>query len=145
MDTNDKIKIAAFLIISILVIIIVWRILGKVGLVKSKEAKQKEAAIESFNTLPQFDPNYFKGKSFASIGQIADQYAKDINSASGIFNDNEDLVFSTFGKLKNKMNISELANSFQRLYKKDLRSFLGFLSDAEKTKLFLIIQRLPNF
>jgi hypothetical protein len=146
METNDKIKIAAFLVIAVLVIIIVWRILGKVGLVKSKEAKQKESAVEDFNTLRQFEQGYSKGKTFAPLGKVvSDIYAKELYNAHGVLNDNEDQVYSTFGKLKNKMNISEVSDSFYNLYKKDLRAYLGFLDPAEKTKLMGIINRLPNF
>ena len=147
METNDKIKIGLAIFVVIIVTIIIWRVLGKIGLVKSKEQKQKDSAVETLFTMTYFDPAYNKGKSFAPLGKsAADKYAKDLNRALGIFGDDEEAIYSTFGKLKNKTNISEVAESFQNIYKKDMRAtVLGNLSEKEMKKLFDIISKLPNF
>lgn len=144
MDTNDKIKIGAALVVIILVIIIVWRILGKVGLIESKEAKQKKAAVEDLRSSPYFDPD--STKAFKPLGQnTADAIAKQIYAAKGVFNDDEESVYAAFAKLKNKGQISEVAKSFQRLYKKDLQAYLlAFINESEMQKLQLIINKLPN-
>jgi hypothetical protein len=145
MDTNDKIKIGAALVVIILVIIIVWRILGKIGLIESKEAKRKKAAVEDLRSSPYFDPEYAKGRSFKQLGlPVAETIAKQVYRAKGVFNDDEESVYAAFAKLKNKAQISEVAQAFQSLYKKDMQAYiLGFLAEKEMEKLQLIINKLP--
>jgi len=147
METKDKIIIGFSIIAAIFVIIIVWRVLGKVGLVESKESRQKKEAVENFQTSPYFDKDYYKNKSFKSLGaEPAKQYAKEIYNTHGVFNDSEDTLYSIFGNLKNKVNISEVAEQFYKLYGKDMKGYIAnFLDDKEQAKLQTVISKLPNF
>ncbi len=147
MDTNDKIKIALAIFVAGLVLFIIYRIMGKIGLVKSAESEKKDESIYNLRTMKEFNPNYYKNRSFAALGKgVSDSYAKDIKKSLGLITDNEELIYSTFAQLKNKTNISEIAESFKSMYKKDLRSFLlSYLSKNEMQKLNDIINKLPNF
>lgn len=147
METNDKIKIALTVAVIAIVVFLVYKLAGKIGLVKTREQKEKDKAVESLTLSEYFNPSYYKNKSAKPLGNsIADSFAKDIRKALKGFGTNEDLIYSTFAKLKNKVNISELADTYNIKYKADLKAdIMNDLNDKEKAKLMFIINSLPNF
>lgn len=147
METNDKIKIALTIVVIFIVLFLVFKIAGKIGLIETKKDKEKKRAVETLTLLEYFNPAYFKNKSFKPLGSvISDALAVDIRKSIKGFGTNEDLLFSTFSKLKNKINISEVAEAYYKKYQSDLKAdILKDLNDTEKEKLMFIINSLPNF
>ncbi len=147
METNDKIKIALTLVVIFIILFLVFKLAGKVGLIKTKADKEREKAVESLTTSVYFNPSYYKGKSSKPLGvSIADALAKDVRKSLKGFGTNEDLLYSTFAKLKSKTNISELADTYNVKYRSDLKAdIMKDLNDKEKSKLMFIINSLPNF
>lgn len=139
-------------IIGILVLLfIVYRILGKVGLVTTREKKRTEAekteAVSNLRTDEYFNPLYYKGKSYKSVGQaLGEKYAGDLRIAMSGAGTDEELINATFGKLYNKVNVSEVAAYYYLKTKgRDLQAdLLNELSDKEIVELMNIINALPN-
>jgi len=149
LKTGQMITLAYF--IGILVILfIVYKLLGKVGIIKTSAKRKAEAAseqaVESLRSDDYFNPAYYKGKQFKSIGaNAANLYAQYLHEAlSGVGTD-EELIYSTFGKLYNKTNISEVAASYFLQYGKDLQAgLLDDLNKKEAVPLMDIINNLPE-
>lgn len=126
------------------------KIMSIIGIRKSKTRIEKDEAEENLNTMKYFEPGYYKTVPHKPLGDtMAGQYAKDLNKAWKFFRPtltvNEDLIFSTFGKLDNKVQISEVANQYYLMRSEDLRSrIMKELNRKEQVKLFNIIQSLPR-
>jgi hypothetical protein len=137
----DKQKLIIIVVILIVVLLFIDQILKAIGLKKSGADRAEENAISDLRTLPQFDPLYSKGKAFKPIGlNQSNVYAEQLRKSIRGIGTDEEIIYSTFGKLNNKMNISEVAESFYLKYKTDLRAaLLSDLKDSEKVKLMQII------
>jgi hypothetical protein len=147
----------AFIIGIVVVLYIVYKILGAVGLVKTPAKKRAEAetkaAISMIRTDEYFDPMYVKTHNligqYKSIGANAGvKYSQDIHDSIYGFlkiGTNAEEIFSTFGKLYNKVNVSEVALNYLVQYNRDMRAdLLNNLSDQHITDLMNIINGLPN-
>lgn len=144
-DSNKIISVA--MILGLLVVMfIVYKILGGLGLIKTAAKKKQEQAVEDIRTLEYFNPDLYKGKSFKSIGtNAASQYAEDIRKAIRGVGTNEELIYSTFNKLYNKLNISEVADAYGRKYSRDMQSdLLDDLGNKEMATLMELINSLPK-
>jgi len=144
----------AYGIAIIVVLFIVYKILAGVGLIKTPAKKRAEAekgaAVKMLRTDDYFDPLYIKTNNltgqFKSLGSNApDVYARDIFMAIQGWGTNEEAIYSTFGKLHNKCNISEIAMSYNLKYRRSLQAdLLNDLTDSEVSALMNIINGLPN-
>jgi hypothetical protein len=142
----DKNKIIFYIILGLVILFALDQILKAIGLKKDKADKDATKAAANLRTSEYFDPMFYRGKAFSSLGKsVSNQYAKEIKSALGLFNDNEEAIYTIFGKLKCKMNISEIAESYYELYGKQmLPSILANLSEKEMYILNDIINKLPE-
>jgi hypothetical protein len=113
---------------------------------KKKELAAREEAVAELRTADYFNPNYFKNKKFKSIGSgFANIYAQEIRKALKGLGTDEEFIFSTFGKLYNKINISEIAASYFLQYNRDLAADLSDeLTDKDTADLIEIVDGLPN-
>lgn len=69
-----------------------------------------------------------------------------IYNAAGVFNDDEDAVYSAFSMLKSKAELSLLADYFQRLYKKSLFEYIqSFLNAEELSNVNDVVSKLPSY
>lgn len=141
----DKTKIIMVIIIGIILFLFLDQILKVFGLKKDKDDKAEDLLVTDLRTNPYFDPMLYKGKAFAALGEsVANSYANDIHKALGFFNDNEESIYSTFAKFKNKMNISEVSEAYYKNNNKHLlNDILNFLNDKEKAILQNVIKNLP--
>jgi len=74
----------------------------------------------------------------------SDFYAKQINSAFGIINDDEQKIFGVFRQLRFKAQVASIVDAFYRLYKKDLLTTLkSKLSESELNEIVKIIETKP--
>jgi hypothetical protein len=153
---GQMITIAYFIGI-ILILFIVYKLLGKIGIVKTSAKRQAEKtagkSIDQLRTDDIFNPDYFKGKTFKQLGNnTAKKYATDIRNSLAGFGTNEETIFSTFGKLDNKIQVSEVVNQYKLLHgfplyimSDNLQSdLLDELTKTEVSTLMNIINNLPN-
>lgn len=67
----------------------------------------------------------------------------EILNSKGLFNDDEEMVFNAFNKLRNQAQVSYIAELFQK-DKRDLTTFLkSFLNEEEMAKLYRIVSNKP--
>jgi len=142
-------KIIVMALPIIVVLFIIYLVAKKFGLVKSSESikadKEKAKNLDTLKQAKYFNPLYYQNIANKPLGELeAKEIAKDIYDAWGVFNDDEPAIYSAFGKLSNKTNISQLAEVYYNQYKKDLRSdLLNGLSDSEQNTLMGVINTLP--
>jgi hypothetical protein len=147
----------AYFIGILVALFIVYRLLSKVGLVKTvaqqRTAAEETAAVEMLRTDEYFNPDYYKTQKYKQLGtNTALQYAKDLRDAMAGLGTDEESIFTTFGKLSNKAQISEIADQYRGLYgfpfyiKSDnlQADLLDELTKSETATLMNIINQLPN-
>lgn len=141
-----KIQTVAFIIGAILVIFMLYKVLMGLGLIKSKTKKEVDKSLVTIRQTDIFNPNFHKEKNFRKLSDNEiTVYAKDLRKAIKGFGTNEELIYSTFKKFWNKLNISQVAEKYYLLYKRDLRTdILNDLNSKEVNILMGIINTLPN-
>lgn len=150
LDNAAKAKLILLGVGLLFVLFFLNKILTLVGIRKSQTTIEKDEAEENLNTMKYFEPGYYKTVPHKPLGEtMAQQYAKDLNKAWKFFRPtltvDEDLIFSTFGKLDNKIQISEVSEQYYLMRSEDLRSrIMKELNRTEQVKLFNIISKLPR-
>ena len=152
MKVPDTGKIISLVYIAgfIIALFVIYKILSAVGIIKTgkkkREQKEKAEALTELRTSDYFSPDYYKNKKFKSIGvNAADSYAVKLRKAVRGAGTDEESIYSTFGKLFNKCNISEVAERYYMKYKNDLQTdLLNDLTEKETLNLINIINALPN-
>lgn len=149
LPNTNKIFPVVYIIGILLILLIVYRVLKSLGIVKSKaKTKAKEERKELINDLrgvEQFDVMYLdKKKGYKSLSAKAQDYAIALRNAMKGFGTDEENIFSLFSRLDSKDNISEIALVYKNKYKRDLLTdLLNELTDKEKAELMIIINKLP--
>lgn len=98
-----------------------------VDALRKKTQEQKNALIEAAKQFPAWDV----------AGEIYDSH--------GVFDDDEENVYTQMAKLKTVYELFSLQNMFKLRYKKDLMSYLSsFLNTEELSKINTIIKNLKS-
>jgi hypothetical protein len=136
----------AYFIGILIILFIVYKILGKLGLIETKEDKKEDAAASEIRSLSYFEPLYLKDKKdYIPLVRVAQFYAAQLLKALYGLGTDEETVYSVFGKLKSKENIAEIAMYYAKDYNRNLQAdLLNDLSDSEMLTLTNIINKLPN-
>lgn len=137
----------AYFIGILLILYIVYKVLGKVGLVATKEDKKEDEAATALRTLNYFDPLYLKGRtSYVPLGKSTGQFLSgELRSAMSGLGTDEEKIYSVFGKLKSKENIAEVSMYYLNDYNRSLQAdLLNELGDKEMLILNNLINKLPN-
>lgn len=148
-DTG-KITSIAMIIGILIVLFVIYKILTGLGVIKSAAKKKlerdKAEALNELRTNPIFEPEYYKGKTYKSLGQNgATLLSQHLRTAMQGLGTDEEGIFATFGKLYNKVNVSELALGYAAQYKRYLREdLLSELSGKDLATLWNMIKQLPN-
>ena len=135
-----------YLAIAIVIGFLLYKILQRFGILKSKKSIEQEKQAESLRMVKQFNPMEHVGKSFKQLApNEVSQYAKDIRKAIRGLGTNEEKVYSTFKKFWNKLNISQVAAYYYQEYKSDMMTdIMNDLKEKEKAILYQIINNLPK-
>lgn len=100
-----------------------------------KTAVGMAATREKFMSVDKSKPKSWGSQLFAIRTEI-------LNS-KGVFNDDEEMVYNAFNKLRNQAQVSYIAELFQK-DKRDLSTFLkSFLNNEEMAKLYRIVANKP--
>jgi hypothetical protein len=145
-ETGTVITVA-YLLGFVIILFIVYKLMTKLGLIKSaakkKEEKIEAAASKDLRAMKFFDTGYLKGKNYKSIGTAKETAASIRNALKGLGTD-EEKIFSAFSKLPSKDSISEVALNYAVDYKSSMiTDLLNELTDEEKVTLVNIINDLP--
>lgn len=89
------------------------------------------------------------GQVIAMSKSSATSYAKQINKAWGAWyegGDDEDAVYAIFRKLKDKVQVSQVAKAYQSTYSKNLIDTIKNRLSEDEIKIILnIIAQIPNY
>ena len=148
-DTAKIIGIAQLAAI-LIIILVIYKILTSIGIIKTRAKKQekenKEAADTDLSKVVQFNPIYLKDKlsGYTSLGSIAGSHVKMIHDSMYKFGGGT-VILSVFARLHNKLNISEISHYYFAAFKRDLLvDIIRKLTKAEKVKLLQIINQMPT-
>ena len=138
------------------VVLLVYSVAQKFGLVPSQESKATEAAAQSLKSFKAFNPNFIKN-TVNKAGTPGQQFtvkkltparalavAQQLKKAKGLFNDNEDAIYSVFRTLEYQSQVSQVAAEFLKLTKLELLTYLeSFLNQKELAAIADIVNLLP--
>ena len=154
-------KNIGFVVVTIIAIVAMFLItravLIKLGVLKSKEQKQREKEVANPNS--PFSPLFWqKAPSGSKIitEAVVQKYIYDIYHALGFWHDDFDTIMGTFRKLATKSQVSYMADKFYQRYKVDLLSFLNDgnstlslpfdgLTNAHVTQIINYVNNLPKY
>ena len=144
---NEKTQLIVVLFVIVLVSFVLYKIFAKLGLIKTSADREKEVNVEKIRESGYFSPMYYKTKAFKPMSETELKIiAKDLRKATKGFGTDEELIYSSFKRLLNKVNISQLAEVYYKQYQKDLRAeILDDLREKEMSILQKVIDSLPNF
>jgi len=151
-----KNMIFVWIIVAILAIIFLFVVLRRVGLIKSSTQRQTAKKVDketgdtkiiqtTVNDTKYFKPTFYK--SFPVSRQMspveADKVAKKIEDAWGLINDDEEQVYAAFRGLTDQVQVSQVAESYQKLFGDDLAgTLIGRLSKSELKMVYDITDTL---
>lgn len=117
-------------------------ILKKLGIKKSSEEQAKEEAIKKADIDSAFNPDYWKiaprPKLIFGASPTAATVAKEINSAFGYFNDDEERIYAAVKRARTKTMFSQVVSAYRDLYKADLYNTLK--SKLSENEFFVIVK-----
>lgn len=155
MKVPDSGKIISVIYIgaALIGVYLIYKIFSGVGLIKTG-AKKKEIAARSEAEIKlrgseYFNPLFLKTKVDAYKSKLDSAEVKlmvqEIRQALRGLGTNEEKIFSVFGRLKSKWNISELSFYYRYVYNRDLLTdLLNDLTDKEQLILWDIISKLKE-
>ena len=141
-------------------------ILIKLGLAKSQKDKLNDLIVSQVDVAPDaqnpFSPVYWQlfakknPNSNATYMTAAGRkyYAEKIHKALGYFTDEESTIIGSFRSLKNWLQVSQVADTFQQIYHRDLWEYLkqgdavwpwSGLSNADLADIKNIVYSKPKF
>ena len=117
-----------------------------------RELEKLKGQVESRPALSDYwKPTFFQSAPVGYTALIltqayAESLARRLYTATGIFNDEETKIYAVFRELKYRTQVSYLAYTVNRLYQKDLYSWLDkdVLNDNEFPIVLQITEKLPN-
>lgn len=127
-------------------------ILEKFGLKESasdreaaKKLKEQESKFNIWAGLENISKTAGKGAKIQVLTKAGAEFnAKQINSAFGVFNDNEEKIFAVFRSLRYKSQVASIVSAYRTLYKVDLLTTLrSKLSANELNTIINIIDSKP--
>lgn len=147
-DTGKIISIV-YIIAGLIVLLLIYKIMSGLGIIKTAKKKAKDKAEseaeEKLRSLPYFDPLLTKKyPDYRPMGSQSHVMVKELRKALKGLGTNEEALYNIFGRLKNKLNISELSLFYKVDYKRDLGTdLMNELNDSEQLTLLKIIDKLP--
>lgn len=100
-------------------------------------------------TLPEFKSNYFDALKFKRYklftAASAEKLATDLQAAKGFFNDDEEKLFSTLGRINYKTQLAQVAGAFTKKTGKNLGAYIvSFTNTNERHRVEKLIQQMQS-
>lgn len=127
-------------------------ILEKLGLKESAEDLETKAKLKEQETKFNIWGGIISLQKAAGTRKVikvltkvgSEFYAKQINNALGLFNDDEQAIFGVFRQIRFKSQVASIVTAYFNLYKKDLLTTLkSKLSESELAEVINIIETKP--
>jgi len=153
----------AYLLITLIVLITLYFVFKKVGLISDltreekaaeKEAKKRLAEAEKNSDIAEivirtdeaFNPLVWqstKDKSDLLNEPLARQFAGQIEDAIGMFFDDESKIYKVFRSLKNRSQVSQVSFYFASMFDRDLSMELA--NNLSNDELAIILDIVNNY
>lgn len=160
LESIVKTPLTWYIIAGIIALIVIKKILSRIGIIKSEESKANEAKLSNPSTF--FSPNYhFKQKVKGKIlnNKELDTISKTIyqsfhgSTATKIFTvgmaefgTDEQKFFGAIQQIKSKIQMSQIVERYYKNYTLDLLADIqSELDDKELSKFFNYAEKLPNY
>jgi 3-methyladenine DNA glycosylase AlkD len=143
---KDEVMSILYLGAMLIAVFLVYKIFRGVGLIKNRDREQtreeKEQAASELRSSAYFDT----GRTFVpSLGSQAVILATELRKAIRGIGTNEEAIFTVFGRLKSKQNITEIAVAYKKEFKHDLLTdILNDLTAKEQVILWDMISKIPG-
>ena len=127
---------------------IVKPVLNAVGLTKDREDRAGDKSERKLSRQQVLSPQLYKSNmSRVTIGSsTASEYARNIYDAKGIIYDNEDKAVGSITGAGSKVNISFIADRFQKQYGRSMSSYLySFLEPKDWIEIDNYIDTIKKF
>ena len=157
-------KLFAYFLVTVIVLFILYFLLKRIGIIKSKEPKEvrdaKAKQIDTITNLNQmvidfkesmlFNPSSMNAIPFANRMSYsrATDLAKEIEDAWAKWywpNDDENAIYKAFSSIDKQLDVSSIAYYYRQLFDKDLRSdIIDKMTNSEIRNIWAIIQSKPR-
>lgn len=89
---------------------------------------------------------YLDNKADKTIdGRKAIRLATQVKDAKGVFNDDEDSLYTVLQEAESKVNLSYISYLFGREYNKSMSEYInGFTNQEERQKIIKLVNQLPK-
>lgn len=146
MDKGLVTRLAIFAIIGLIIIWILTTIFKRVGIIKSDEQKEVEKLASGVDKIQEFNPLLNQTKTFKKLSDVETKQAMiRIAQALGGLGTDESSLFGVFKTLDNKLQISQIAELWYKIYGTDLLEEIKTeLREKELAQLNLIIKNLKD-
>jgi len=127
--------------------IVVYKLGQKLGIFSTKETRQKKADENKKDVDNFWSPNKkLPPKSLILTPAAAKKLVDKLWKARGIFNDNEEAIYSVFRVLKTKSMVTSLAQAFIKHKGEDLYYWLkAIMSGSELDTVLKIVNSKPDY
>lgn len=124
----------------------------KIGIFENKTATEKKADAEFKKKIDQIKDDqsiwtvdFWKNYPTKQLpDSYAKSYANNIDDAFGFFDDDEAKIFGTFRSIKYQTNVSQIADAYNILFKRNLHAdLIDYLSENEMNELYGIVAQKP--
>lgn len=156
-----KNTIFVYFLITLIVVIIIYFVLRRVGIIEKPESKEESKAkadsikvikdlnqmVLDFKSFPYWDPQRMNEIPFPSRMSYdnSTNIAKQIEDSWGWLNDNENRVYAAFQKIPRQRDVSSIAYYYQQLFDRELfADLIDRLNNNEIRNVWSIIANKPR-
>tara|TARA_R110000851_G_scaffold269144_2_gene421802 strand:- start:609 stop:1097 length:489 start_codon:yes stop_codon:yes gene_type:complete len=148
-DTKKTIVYGVVVVVALTIVYfgIVRPLTNKIGLTKDKEGRQGGRAEERLSRKQVMSPTLYKtNRDLKSITSgRASELANKIWEGKGYIYDNEDMGVGGITGAGTKVNISYIGDTFQRVYGRDLHTYLvSYLEDEDWSTIDDYIKKIKK-
>lgn len=156
---GDKINAIISSVGALIIIALVFLLFRRFGLTKAKPSEIDVIHVDSYKDVLNAEkflketeflsPNYWQKKTQIALPtNVLKDYAARLNDAFGgwwVGGDDEPEIYAVFEALKNGVELSQVADQYQKMFKESLRGKLfAKLDEYELHQIYLIIKNYKN-
>lgn len=130
---------------------VVYKVLQKVGIVKTQSEREEAASIEKTQSLPDSE-NFFSPTMKLPKGSVvltpkaAADFAEFLYNSAHWYGDDEERIYNTFRQMKTRSMVTSIAIAFNKKYGKDMYYWLkDVLSSSELATVISIVNSKPKY
>jgi hypothetical protein len=117
-------------------------VLCKLEVIECATDRRAKRALNKLMKLDAFNPNFYQSSMLTITHNNAKIRADELNSAFGVFNDDEEGVYSVLRQVGTENNMSLVSKYFEQRHNSSLVDQLAYyLDDEDEAKRMLLIAK----